>query len=48
MYEHKNKLIDGFTKRYQLTKLVYYEETNDVRSAIERKNRSRAGSEAGR
>jgi len=36
VYEHKRKLIDGFTKRYNLTKLVYYESTNDVRSAIRR------------
>jgi putative endonuclease len=36
MFEHKNKMIDGFTKRYNLTKLVYFEETSDVRSAIER------------
>ncbi|MFC2133355.1 GIY-YIG nuclease family protein [Bacteroidota bacterium] len=34
--EHKNKMIDGFTKKYNISKLVYYEETNDVRSAIER------------
>ncbi len=36
MFEHKNKLIEGFTKRYNLTKLVYYEVTSDVESAIER------------
>ena len=36
VYEHKNKLIEGFTKRYNITKLVYYEETNDVQSAIKR------------
>ena len=36
MYEHKNKMIDGFTKRYNLTKLVYFEETSDVKGAIER------------
>jgi putative endonuclease len=36
IYEHKNKMIDGFTRRYNLTKLVYFEETTDVRSAIER------------
>ena len=36
MFEHKNKMIDGFTKRYNLTRLVYFEETSDVRSAIER------------
>ncbi len=36
IYEHKNKMVDGFTKKYNLTKLVYYEATTDVRSAIER------------
>ena len=36
MYEHKNKMIDGFTKKYNLTRLVYFEETSDVQSAIER------------
>ena len=36
IYEHKNKLVDGFTKRYHLNKLVYYEETTDVNSAIAR------------
>lgn len=36
MNEHKNKLINGFTKKYNLTKLVYYETTCDVRDAIER------------
>jgi putative endonuclease len=34
LYEHKHKLIDGFTKQYNLTKLVYYENTEDVRAAI--------------
>ncbi len=36
VYEHKNKLVEGFTKRYNITKLVYYEETNNVQIAIER------------
>ena len=36
VYEHKNKLIDGFTKRYNIIKLVYYETFQDVRLAIER------------
>ena len=36
IYEHKNELIDGFTKRYKLHKLVFFEETNDVNSAIAR------------
>ena len=34
--EHKGKLIAGFTKKYNLTKLIYFEETNDVNSAITR------------
>jgi putative endonuclease len=36
MYEHKNKMTDGFTKKYNLTKLVYFEETSDIQSALER------------
>ena len=34
--EHKQKSIPGFTSRYNITRLVYYEETPDVRSAIAR------------
>ncbi len=34
MYEHKNKLVDGFTKKYNLKKLVYFETTTDVKSAL--------------
>lgn len=34
-YEHRNKLIDGFTKRYNLTKLVYFEEISGQIEAIE-------------
>ncbi len=36
VYEHKHKLIDGFTKTYNVTRLVYFEETLDVKSAIAR------------
>ena len=36
VYEHKNKLIGGFTKKYNIKRLVYYEETTDVQAAIER------------
>ncbi len=36
MYEHKNKLINGFTKKYNLTKLIYYETTSDIGAAIYR------------
>jgi putative endonuclease len=36
VYEHKHKHIDGFTKKYDVTRLVYFEETPDVKSAIAR------------
>ncbi|MEE1328657.1 MAG: GIY-YIG nuclease family protein [Oscillospiraceae bacterium] len=37
VYEHRNHLIkDSFTTKYNITKLVYFEMTEDVRSAIER------------
>ena len=36
IYEHKNKLLKGFTKRYNVTKLVYFEHTKEVTSAIAR------------
>ena len=36
IYEHKNKLVDGFSKKYNLDTLVYYEYTSDITSAIER------------
>jgi len=36
IFEHKNKLVEGFTKKYNLSKLVYYEVTNDIYSALER------------
>ena len=36
IFEHKNKLAEGFTKKYNLNKLIYYEVTQDANSAIER------------
>ena len=36
IYEHKEKLIDGFTKKYNITRLVYYEPHLDIREAIAR------------
>ncbi len=39
IYEHKNNLIDRFTSKYNIHKLVYYEQTNDVKSAILREKR---------
>ena len=35
-FEHKNKIVESFTKKYNLTKLIYYEITTDVESAIMR------------
>jgi putative endonuclease len=36
IFQHRNSLIDGFTKRYHLTKLVWYEYYDDIQSAIQR------------
>ena len=36
VYEHKNKLVEGFTQKYNVNKLVCFESTNDVLAAIER------------
>ena len=36
LYEHKNELADGYTKKYHIHKLVYYEYTSYVRAALER------------
>ena len=36
IYEHKNKLVKGFTKRYNICKLVYFEHTYEVDAAIRR------------
>lgn len=44
VYEHKNKLHPGFTKKYNIGKLVYYEMCADVLSAITREKQIKAGS----
>ncbi len=36
VYEHKNDLINEFTKKYKVHMLVYYEHANDIYSAIQR------------
>ncbi|PIR73409.1 MAG: excinuclease ABC subunit C [Candidatus Moranbacteria bacterium CG10_big_fil_rev_8_21_14_0_10_35_21] len=36
IYQHKHKVVDGFTKKYNVDKLVYFEQTENVRSALER------------
>ena len=44
VYEHKEKLVDGFTKKYNVTKLVYYEVFEDPENAILREKQIKAGS----
>lgn len=44
VYEHRNKMVDGFTKRYNISKLIYFEHTDDVNSAISREKQLKAGS----
>ncbi|MFA5308741.1 MAG: GIY-YIG nuclease family protein [Dehalococcoidales bacterium] len=36
VYEHKNKIFEGFTKKYNIDRIVYYETTNDINAAITR------------
>ena len=36
LHEHRNEMADGFTKRYHIHKLVYFEQTTDVHAALER------------
>ena len=44
VYEHKEKLISGFTKKYNVSKLVYYEIYQDPENAILREKQIKAGS----
>lgn len=44
IYEHKNKLVDGFTKKYSVDKLGYYEVFEDIKLAIQREKQIKAGS----
>ena len=44
IYEHKNNLIKGFTQKYSIHNLVYYEETNDINIAIEREKQIKSWS----
>jgi putative endonuclease len=39
VYEHKNNLKEGFTKKYKCHKLVWYQDTTDVHSAISQERR---------
>lgn len=46
VYQHKNFTIPGFTSKYKTTKLVWFEHTEDVNSAIDREKQIKAGSRA--
>ena len=46
VYEHKEHLVDGFTKRYNVDKLVYYEVSPSAEGAILREKQIKAGSRA--
>ena len=44
IHEHKNKVFDGFTAKYDINKLGYYEEYKDIKQSIEREKQIKAGS----
>ncbi len=44
VYEHKSKLVEGFTKKYNIGRLVYYEVCEDIESAILREKQIKGGS----
>ena len=46
VYQHKNKLLEGFSKKYNCNKLVWYEVTESIESAINREKQIKAGSRA--
>jgi putative endonuclease len=48
VYEHKNKLIPGFTSKYNINRHVYYEATSDIRSAIAKEKQIKAWTRAKR
>jgi len=42
VYQHKHNLVESFTKRYNITRLAYFEETSDISSAISREKEIKA------
>ncbi len=36
IWEHKNKVVEGFTEKYNVDRLIYYEQTNSVETALNR------------
>ena len=47
VYEHKNDFVMGFTKKYGVHTLVYFEQCDDFDTALQRKNKSKNGKENG-
>ncbi len=43
VYEHREKLVAGFTRKYNVTKLVYYEVFDEIEDAISREKQIKAG-----
>ena len=46
VFEHKNKLLEGFTKKYNIGKLVFYEVYDDINNVITREKQIKSGSRA--
>jgi putative endonuclease len=44
VYEHREKLVSGFTKKYNVYKLVFYEATESIEAAIQREKQIKGGS----
>ncbi len=44
VYEHREKLVNGFTKKYNVSKLIYYQVFEDPENAILREKKIKAGS----
>ena len=42
VYQYRQKLVEGFTKKYNVSWLVYYEQTQDVKAAILREKQIKA------
>ena len=42
IYQHKHKMVNGFTKKYNVDRLVYYEETTDIHAALTREKEIKA------
>jgi putative endonuclease len=46
VYQHKNKLVEGFTKKYSVTKLVHYGVFDDIKVAAQYEKKIKSGSRA--